>query len=64
LRKVIPERELHRLALAIRATTGIEAMVWLTDVAGVSREEAVDIMRSSARTLLRSAIADANAAPT
>ncbi len=64
LRKVIPQRELHRLALAIRATSGIEALVWLTDVAGVSREEAVDIMRSSARTLLRSAIADVNAAST
>ena len=45
--------------LAIRATFGIEALVWLTDVAGLSREDAVDLMRSSARTLLRSAIADA-----
>jgi AcrR family transcriptional regulator len=62
LRKLIPEPERHRLVLAIRATTGIEALVWLTDVAGISRREAVDIMRSSARTLLRSAIADANAA--
>jgi AcrR family transcriptional regulator len=59
MRKVMPERELHRLVLAIRATLGIEALVWLTDVAGVSRGEAVDIMRSSARTLMRSAIADA-----
>ncbi|HZJ50267.1 MAG TPA: helix-turn-helix domain-containing protein [Actinomycetota bacterium] len=63
LRKLIPERELHRLVLAIRATLGIEALVWLTDVAGASREEAVDIMRSSARTLLGSAIADTDAAP-
>jgi AcrR family transcriptional regulator len=55
----IPARDLHRLVLAIRATLGIEAMVWLTDVGGVSREQAVDIMRSSARTLLRSAISDA-----
>jgi AcrR family transcriptional regulator len=62
LRKLIPEPKRHRLVLAIRATTGIEALVWLTDVAGISRREAVDIMRSSARTLLRSAIADANAA--
>ena len=61
LGKVIPKRERHRLVLAIRATLGIEALVWLTDVAGVSREEAVDIMRSSARTLLRAAIADAGA---
>jgi AcrR family transcriptional regulator len=64
LRKLIPERDLHRLVLAIRATTGIEALVWLTDVAGISRREAVDIMRSSARTLLRAAIADAAPTPT
>jgi AcrR family transcriptional regulator len=59
LRDRVPARELRRLVLAIRATLGIEALVWLTDVGGVSREEAVDIMRSSARTLLQSAIADA-----
>ena len=59
LRGRIPVEELHRLVLAIRATLGIEALIWLTDVAGVSREQAVDIMRSSARTLLRAAIADA-----
>ena len=59
----IPARDLHRLVLAIRATVGIEAMVWLTDVGGVSREQAVDIMRSSARTLLRSAISEAAPAP-
>jgi hypothetical protein len=34
-------------------------MFWLTDVAGVSRQQAIDIVRSSARTLLRSAIGDA-----
>ena len=59
LRGQIPAGKLRRLVLAIRATLGIEALVWLTDVAGVSRGEAVDIMRSSARTLMRSAIADA-----
>ena len=58
LRGRIPEEDLHRLALAIRATLGIEALVWLTDVARLSRQEAVVIMRSSARTLLRAAIAD------
>ncbi|MDQ6900194.1 MAG: TetR/AcrR family transcriptional regulator [Candidatus Dormibacteraeota bacterium] len=58
LRESIPERDLRRLVLAIRATLGIEALVWLTDIAGLSREEAVDIMRLSARTLVRSAIAD------
>ncbi|HZU18950.1 MAG TPA: TetR/AcrR family transcriptional regulator [Candidatus Dormibacteraeota bacterium] len=57
LREQVPEVELRRLVLAIRATIGIEALVWLTDVAGLSREEAVDIMRSSARTLARAVIA-------
>lgn len=52
----VRKRDLHRLALAIRATLGVEALVWLTDIAGISREEAVDIMRSSARTLLRAAM--------
>jgi AcrR family transcriptional regulator len=63
LRDRMPARDLRRLVLAIRATLGIEALVWLTDVGGVSREQAVDIMRSSARTLLRSAISDAAAPP-
>ena len=51
--------ELHRLALAIRATVGVEPLVWLTDVGGLSREDAAELMRASARTLLRAALADA-----
>ena len=58
LREQMPAAELRRLVLAIRATTGIEALVWLTDVAGLSREEAVELMRSSARALLRDACRD------
>lgn len=53
----IPESELRRLALAIRATLGIEAFVWLTDIGGLSREQATDLMRSSARTLLKATLA-------
>jgi AcrR family transcriptional regulator len=49
-------REIHRLALAIRATTGIEALVWLTDVAGLTSRAAAELMRSSARSLLRDAL--------
>ena len=52
----MPERELRRLVYGIGATLGIEALVWLTDVGGLSREEAVEVMRSNARTLLRSAL--------
>ena len=55
LREHMPAPELRRLVLAIRATTGIEALVWLTDVAGLPREEAAELMRSSARALLRDA---------
>jgi len=62
IRDHMPERDLRRLVLAIRATIGIEPLVWLTDVGGVSREQAVDIMRSSARSLLRTALSDSNPA--
>ena len=52
----IPDGELRRLVLGIGATLGIEALVWLTDMGGLSREEAVEVMRSNARTLLRAAL--------
>ena len=52
----LPEPELRRLVYGIGATLGIEAFVWLTDMAGLSREEAVEVMRSNARALLRSAL--------
>ena len=57
LRERMSDAELRRLVLAIRAAVGIEALVWLTDVGGLSRDEAVDLMRSSARTLLQAAVA-------
>lgn len=56
LREQMSEAEVHRLALAIRSATGIEAFVWLTDVARLSRQEAVHVMRWSARALLESAM--------
>jgi AcrR family transcriptional regulator len=52
------EAEIHRLAIAMRSATGIEAFAWLTDVAGLSREDATGLMRWSAQAMLRSAIAD------
>src|ERR671920_1474025 len=52
----MPEPELRRFVFGIGATLGIEAFVWLTDVAGLSREEAAQVMRSNARTLVRSAL--------
>ena len=44
--------ELRLLVLAVRATTGIEALVWLTDVAGLSPGEAGELMRWSSQALL------------
>jgi AcrR family transcriptional regulator len=58
LETAMPESELHRLVLAVRSATGIEALVWLTDVAGLSSDEAIAVMRWSAQALLRSALAD------
>jgi AcrR family transcriptional regulator len=58
LRGRMPEPELRRLVLAIRTAVGIEALVWLTDIAGLSREDATDVMRWSARALLHSALAE------
>jgi hypothetical protein len=58
------DAQLRRLAIAIRSAAGIEALVWLTDIAGLSRKEAVQVMRQSARALLRSALADLGAGHT
>ncbi len=52
----MPQPALRRLIYGISATIGIEAFVWLTDMAGLSREEAAQVMRTNARTLLRSAL--------
>jgi AcrR family transcriptional regulator len=58
LRPEMSAAAVNRLAIAIRSATGIESLVWLTDVAGLSREDAADLMRSSARALLLTALAD------
>jgi AcrR family transcriptional regulator len=55
MRHQLTEGELHALVVAIRATTGIEALVWLTDIAGLSRDEAGALMRWSAQALLERA---------
>jgi hypothetical protein len=52
----MPEPEWRRLVYGVGATLGIEAFVWLTDMAGLSRDEAAEVMRTNARTLLLSAL--------
>jgi AcrR family transcriptional regulator len=64
LRPQMSVSQVRRLAIAIRSATGIEALAWLTDVAGLSRDDATDLMRWSARALLDAALAErASAAP-
>jgi hypothetical protein len=59
LRSQLSTAEVRRLALAMRAAVGIEALVWLTDVGGLARADAVRLMEDSARALLRAAVAQA-----
>jgi AcrR family transcriptional regulator len=52
-----PHIDRRRLAVAIRAGCGIEAWVWMVDIAAVSRTEAATLMRESAQALLAAALA-------
>jgi hypothetical protein len=61
LRGQLPDDVLQRLVHGIGATLGIEAFVWLTDIARISREEAAAIMRANASALLRCALAGVTA---
>ena len=60
LRGQLSPSTLRRLVLAIRSACGIEALVWLTDVAGLSRQEGGELMRWSALALLRTALAESD----
>jgi AcrR family transcriptional regulator len=61
LHSKMSDAEIHRLAIAVRSATGIEALAWLTDVAGLTRDEATDLMCWSAQALLQRALADQKA---
>ena len=57
LRPRLGDARLRRLVCAIRSATGIEALVWLTDIAGLSRAEARETMLWSARAMYDAALA-------
>ena len=59
LRDSRPDIDLRQLAVAIRSATGIEALVWLRDIAGQSRAEAAETVRRTAQALLENALRDA-----
>jgi hypothetical protein len=50
-----PRVDRRRLAITIRAGCGIEAWIWMVDIAGVSRPMAATLMRESAQALLKAA---------
>lgn len=47
----------RRLAIAVRSAAGLESLIWLVDVAGLSRTEAKSVLLASARALVRDALA-------
>ncbi|CAN5397132.1 TetR/AcrR family transcriptional regulator [soil metagenome] len=56
IREQLPSDEFERLVIAIAASVGIDSLVWLSDIAGLSPEQAVDIMRWSALALFDAAV--------
>lgn len=58
LRDRLTRAQFQRLVHAISITIGIEALVTLIDLGGLSRHQAVRVMGWSARALLRSALAE------
>ena len=55
----IGDAVIHRLALSLRSAVGIESLIWLTDIAELTRDEAAQLMHDSARALIRQALSDA-----
>lgn len=56
MRERLDAAQFRRLVLQIGATLGIEPLMWLIDIAHVERSEAAEILRASARELLRAAL--------
>jgi AcrR family transcriptional regulator len=52
VRSDFTDEQFRQLVVSIRATIGIEAIVWLVDIAGLSRDDAVALTRWSAQALL------------
>jgi AcrR family transcriptional regulator len=57
LRESHPHVDIHNLAIAIRSATGIETLIWLTDIARQTREQATQTVRHTAQALLSAALA-------
>ncbi|NUT38237.1 MAG: TetR/AcrR family transcriptional regulator [Hamadaea sp.] len=58
LRHTHPHVDIHQLAVAIRSATGIEALIWLRDIAGFTPDQATETVRRTALAILDAALAD------
>lgn len=52
-------RRYRRLVLAVAATVGVESFIWLTDMAGLPRQQSADVLIDVARALTRDALTQA-----
>lgn len=59
---MLDAQQRRRLVLALAAAVGIEPFIWLTDMAGIPRHEAAEILVSTAACLARDALRDAPSA--
>jgi hypothetical protein len=57
LAKTHPDVDVHRMAIAIRSTSGIESLIWLVDVAGLTRHDAASLLHQNALALFDAALA-------
>lgn len=51
-----PRLDVTAAAVRIRSVAGIEPLVWLVDIAGLSRKRAYDLMRANAHAVLTDAL--------
>ena len=63
LRETHPGIDIQRLAIAIRSAAGIEALIWLIDIPGYTREQAAATVKVTAQALLDAAVHSAPPAP-
>ena len=57
LRDSHPDTDVRQLAIAIRSAAGIESLIWLLDIAGLTRAEAAETVRRTAQAQLDAALA-------
>lgn len=62
LRPRLTDTEIRDLVVSVRSAVGIESLVWLIDIAGLTRKQAAGRMLWSARAILRQTLVEADLA--